>query len=237
MFSSFFLSRGSRELALNHSLFRLICFTITLLLCAAAEAQDTPTSIDFYGIRSLSVEELESAIGIKQGQPLSTTTSEMEAQLKTVAGVEDANVVQIQYPGNLALFVGIRETGQPAVSLRATPKGTVRLQPDLLARYDAIMDLLMPAIKSGKAREDHSAGHSLSEYPPMREQQAQLVAIADERFFSLAEVLQESSDDQSRGAAAYIIAYATDKRSGCTATSTGLRRYKFSGSQQRGAGV
>lgn len=175
-------------------------------------AQEAVTSIDFYGIRKLSVQEIETSIGIASGKLTRLKSSEIKELLKAMDGVEDADVVQIQYPGNLALFIGIRETGQGEAELRAAPTGAIRLEPELIKSYDAVMEMLVPAIKAGKAGEDRSAGHSLSEYPPMREKQVQLISIANERFSSLAKVLRDSSDEKSRAAAAYILAFANDKK-------------------------
>lgn len=192
---------------------RLIFLLLTCLFFEVdANAQQNLTSVDFYGIRELSEQEIRNEIGLKKGIALKVTSKELKGRLKKIEGVIDCDVVQIQYPGNYALFIGIKESGTKKTSFRSEPTGKIQLDPELLTRYDAIMELLIPAIRSGKAGEDQSAGHSLSEYDPMRKKQVALIEIANQKYSFLSKVLKESSDVKSRAAAAYILAYAAGKK-------------------------
>ena len=189
--------------------------SVLLLICLAGtnvlDAQTKVTSIDYFGLRTIEQADIEAALDIKTGEPLGLSVAEIASRVKAIEGVADVNVAPVQYPGNLALFIGVRESAQATARFRDPPEGDVKLDPDLGKRYRRLMQMLMPAIRAGKAGEDRSAGHSISEYEPMQKRQKELIPIADEQFDMLATVLQESADVDSRTAAAHIIAYATDK--------------------------
>ena len=190
---------------------RFLCLLLASCFATACFAQPKVTSVDFYGLKSLSEDQIKKQLGFQDGEKLPFDTKELKDRLVAMESVDDAYVAPIQYPGNLALFIGIREVGQAVPTFRDAPTSDLKLQDKLVEQYDQTMEMLIPAIKSGKAGEDKSAGHSLSEYEPMRELQEQFVAIADEEFEMLTRVLRKSSDTDSRVAAACILAYASDK--------------------------
>ncbi|QEG24056.1 FtsQ-type POTRA domain-containing protein [Mariniblastus fucicola] len=183
------------------------------LLVVEANAQSNETLLDCFGLKKITREQIEKAIGMTDGIPSSgIEKQQIKERVAAIPGVEEVTVSPVQYPGTTVVFIGIRESGQPAREFRDAPTGDVQLEDDLQNRYNEIMEQLLPAIKSGKAREDGSAGHSISEYEPMKEKQLELLPIADEKFDHLADVIRNSSNKDSRAAAASIVAYAKDKK-------------------------
>ena len=160
-----------------------LLFLLFASFATACFAQPKVTSVDFYGLKSLTEDQIKKELGFQEGDSkLPFAIKELKQRLVEMDNVDDAYVAPIQYPGNLALFIGVREAGQAAPTFRDAPSSDLKLQDKLIEQYDQTMEMLLPAIKSGKAGEDRSAGHSLSEYEPMRELQEQFVAIADAEF-------------------------------------------------------
>ncbi len=187
----------------------IACAVLSAAVAAAAES--SLTSVDLYGLRTVDEAEVRAAIGVSAGEELAESNDAIEARIAALDGVVEARVSLVRYPGNLALFVGVREEAAPSPARRAAPAGEVTLDPELLALTRRKSEFLLPAIRSGQAGEDHDHGHALSEYPPLRELELGLTAIADQRFEELARVLRTSADARSRAAAATILAYAGDK--------------------------
>jgi len=159
---------------------QFLCFLLAGCLGTVCSAQPKVTSVDFYGLKSLSEEQVKKELGFQDDDSkLPVAIKELKSRLIAMDKVEDAYVAPIHFPGNLALFIGVRELGQAAPTFRDAPTGELKLRDELLEQYNQTMELLVPAIKSGKAGEDRSAGHSLSEYEPMRKLQEEFVAVAD----------------------------------------------------------
>ena len=189
----------------------LTCLTALCAWTLAPEASaETITSVDLYGLRTVSEDDVRAAIAVSVGDPIPDSTS-LEARVAALPGVAAAKASVVQYPGNVALFVGVREDGVPATSYRAAPTGEVVLEPELIARYDEMLGHLMDAIRSGEAGEDRDDGYALSHYRPMRKIQLSFVDVGRDQADRLVDVLRNSHDAPSRAAAAAILAYGPDK--------------------------
>ena len=193
-------------------LISIAAISVAAMLPMVLLAQSEITSVDYFGLRQLKQSDIEAVLDLKTGEPLRISVSEIESRVGALDGVAEVNVAPIRYPGNLALFIGVRENDQPAMTFRDSPTGESKIDPELLKAYNQTMQMLVPAIRSGKAGEDRSAGHSVSEYEPLKELQLGFIEIANDQFDELDTLLKESADADSRVAAAYIIAYATDKQ-------------------------
>jgi hypothetical protein len=190
------------------------CYFVLFAICLGTTCfgQQEVTSVDFFGLRTLSQQQLEQALGLTAGVASVADIKELKRRVLELENIEDASVAPIHFPGNLALFIGVQEKGQASTRFRAAPTGDITLRAELVRDYNETMELLLPAIKNGQAGEDRSAGHAISEYEAMRDKQTQFIQVANEEFDTLAQVIRESSDADSRTAAACILAYADDKR-------------------------
>jgi len=190
-----------------------VLFVVGCLATPVFGQEKTKTFIDYFGLRKVSASQVDEALGREKGKELGLSLAEIRKKVAAIEGVEEVTVSPVQYPGTLAVFIGIRETGQVARQFRDPLAGELKLKEELLEGYNQTMKLLLPAIRSGKAGEDQSAGHGISEYEPMKKKQLELIGFANENFDHLVEVIHKSADDDSRAAAAHIIAYCDNKKS------------------------
>lgn len=189
------------------------------LLAVRAQSIEIGT-IDFYGLKSISEEKARSVLTVSEGDGLDQIESgappqvlrDSELALQQLPGVASASITTVCcFDGRLILYVGIEETGRPALEFRAEQSGTARLP-------DAVMELghrfyraVSSAARSGNTGEDDSKGHTLSYDPAMREVQARFIQIAQQDYPLLREVMRTSSAADHRALAALIMGYAMDK--------------------------
>ncbi len=87
----------------------------------------------------------------------------------------------------------------------------MKLPEDLLDLWNQFFKQLQLAVRTGKANEDLTQGHSLMEFAPARKLQEQFPTLATKHLALLKNVLRNSADEQERAIAAYVIAYAPAK--------------------------
>jgi len=92
--------------------------------------------------------------------------------------------------------------------LREAPDSDIQLPKDVQEAYKRFLE----ATRRGQNGEDLTNGHALSSNPEAREIQQQFVPIAKQYLPELRHVLRDSSDEEQRAIAAYVIAYSENKK-------------------------
>jgi hypothetical protein len=191
------------------------CVLPLLLLGAlqAAPAADTLSSIDLYGLRTVPEAAVRTAIGLRPGDPVPASADSIRARVAALPGVAEVDVARVccAEDGGTMLYVGIRETGTPALSYRAAPAGDARLPEEIVAAGAAFESALMSAVRSGNVEEDDSLGYSLARDSAMRAVQERFIAFAARDGDVLRNVLHTSADAGHRALATQIIAYHADR--------------------------
>lgn len=197
----------------------LVFIFLLCLLCINVAAQYRLIgTIDFYGAKTISEQQLREALQIKERDappPSSEKVRQIIKRLTALPNVEQADVSTICCTPNnkLMLYVGIREKDSPTLKLRADPKGEIRLTDEIVKTGEAFDKAHYTAVLKGDSAEDDSQGHSLMINAEARAVQKKFILIAAKDLDLLRRVLRESSDASHRAYAAEIIAYAADKKS------------------------
>ena len=114
---------------------------ITLTLIAAQGQTQQIGIIDFYGLDKVTEAQARAALTLKTGDSLNLSQSgppqaikDSERALRRLPGVINGsiNVVCCDH-GRLILYVGIEESGRPALKFRPAPAGPARLSADTMA--------------------------------------------------------------------------------------------------------
>lgn len=204
------------DLTMSRWLSRVAIFLASALASWGAEPPKPVVigTLDFFGLRHVVQSTIEENLKIKEGDGFDRQrVSAAVAGLEKLPGVQKATFAPITGDGSgqIHLFVGIQETGSRGFILRAAPTGGDRLPEPLAATYRAAMDALGPAIRAGRAGEDDSQGHSLSEDPAMRKAQDAALALVPANLAAIQQVLKSSASKEDRRAAAWLLGYAPDK--------------------------
>jgi len=169
--------------------------------------------IDFYGLRSVSEQQVRQALQIKEGESVPASREEAQRRLEVLPNVQQAllNFVCCE-AGKTILYVGIKEKGASSLEFRSAPKGAIHLPETIVRAGGALDDAMTEGFGKGDVSEDDSKGHALFSYPKARAIQLRFVTFAAQDLKLLRAVLHESADAQLRALAAEIIAYAANKR-------------------------
>jgi hypothetical protein len=169
--------------------------------------------LDYYGLHKVSPTRIQRVLATKEGDPFPSSKGDIEERLEQIPGVLRSHLEAVCCDGGkMVLFVGIEEKGAAHYNFRSPPQGTVRLPGDIVEAYQAFMVALDAAARNGNAEEDLRSGHSLLVDPTARMLQRRFEVVAEQQLPVLRDVLRNSSDDQQRAMAAYIIGYAPTKR-------------------------
>jgi hypothetical protein len=193
----------------------VLVFALLMLFQVNATVSRPPVrTIDFYGIRGVNLDTVRQKLGIRIGDtPSEEQINSARRQLETIPGVEEAYVVHpCCEQGKEMLYVGIREKGSPKFQYRPDPHGTIALPPEVLDWARELDQAIGEAVRAGEGEDDQSKGHSLIKYPKARAFQEKYIAFAAQNEDLLRKVLHTSSSPEQRAIAAYVIAYANDKR-------------------------
>jgi hypothetical protein len=194
---------------------RIFLVAATLLACAVpARAQMPPIgAIDFYGARTVPVARLREALRIHEGDSVTPALMDGIPRLEAVPGVARAAIDLVCCEeGRTTIYVGIEETGSPALTFDPAPAGQVRLPEEVLQGHRAFQAAFEEAIAAGDFAEDDSAGHALMHFPAARRVQERFVVLAAMYFLQLRTVLHESADQEQRAIAAQVLAYLPGKK-------------------------
>jgi hypothetical protein len=191
-----------------------ISIFLFVLLSGSANAQNPPIGIiDFYGLRSVSEQQVRDALQIKEGDSLPESSEQARRRLEALPNVERAFLGRVCCDaGKSLLYVGIQEKGATSLKFHSAPNGSIRLPETIVRAGDAFFDALTRGIEKGSTGEDESQGHALSSYPEARAIQEQFIVFAAQNFKLLRAVLHKSADAHHRALAAQMIAYTANKR-------------------------
>jgi hypothetical protein len=169
--------------------------------------------LDYYGLHKITPARIQRVLSTKEGDPFPNSKGDVEERLELIPGVVRSHLAAVCCDdGKAVLFVGIEEKGAAHFEFRSSPTGEVRLTSDIVEAYKEFLTALEAAARSGNAAEDLRSGHSLMADPEARALQERFAAIAERQLPLLRDVLRNSSDDEHRAIAAYVIGYAPKKR-------------------------
>ncbi len=190
-----------------------LAWLVSLLIAPALTGQVPRVGvIDFFGLHRVNQERLRKALGVKEGDTLPGSKSDVEERLETIAGVVRARLeATCCEDGKAILYVGIEEKGAPHFDFRPAPEGTTLLPLEIVEAYEHFLEAVRDAVKRGETAEDLSRGHSLMVDADSRTVQEQFVALAGRHVETLRQVLRNSADQEQRAIAAYVIGYAPNK--------------------------
>jgi hypothetical protein len=168
--------------------------------------------IDFYGLNKIARDRIQKTLGFREGDPFPASKANVEERLDEIPGVVESHLEAVCCDeGKIVLYVGIEERGAVHFDLREAPEGEVTLAPEIMALYRRYFDAFEEAVRHGSTAEDLTHGHSLMADPLVREIQLQFPAIAEAHLGELRNVMRNSSDDEQRGIATFLIGYAPKK--------------------------
>ncbi|MBM3725533.1 MAG: hypothetical protein FJW40_08925 [Acidobacteria bacterium] len=177
-------------------------------------AQPRIGAIDFFGVRGVGEDKLRKALGVREGDPLPPSKSDLEEKLEEVKGVVRANIAAVccAASGGPILYVGIEERLARHADFRQEPPGNpIELPREILDTHDRFLEAVAEAAEAGDTTEDLSRGYSLMRFQAAREQQLKFLELAAAHGAELKKVIRESSDSRQRAIAALVLPYAPRK--------------------------
>jgi hypothetical protein len=168
-------------------------------------------AIDFYGIRKTPEAKVREAIAVKEGDPLPASKGDAEERLDAIPGVVESHLEAVYDAGKMILYAGVEERGAPHFDLREAPEGDMRLPEAITTEYRKFVEAAAGAARAGITAEDLTQGHTRSADPATRAVQDRFPLFATNYLKELREVLRNSSEEDQRATAAYIIGYAPNK--------------------------
>jgi hypothetical protein len=186
----------------------------TLFLClgglAFAQAPRIDT-LDFYGLRKTTETQVRQAVGVKEGAPLPASKGDAEERLDQIPGVVESHLEAVYDAGKMVLYIGLEERGAPHFDLREAPEGDMRLPETISNEYRSFVEASAAASRAHITAEDLTQGHARSADPATRLIQDRFPLFATDHLAELRDVLRNSSDEDQRAIAAYVIGYAPNK--------------------------
>ena len=179
-----------------------------------AETATAPTIdvLDFYGLGKIPEARVRKVLGFKEGDPFPRSKGDVEERLDDQPDIIESHLEAVCCDaGKTVMYVGIEEKGSPHFDIREAPEGDVELPKGILANYRDFLDAYASAVRRGATAEDLTQGHSLMADPLTREIQMKFFDLAKNDMRELRDALHNSSDDELRAAAVYILSYAADK--------------------------
>ena len=168
--------------------------------------------LDFFGLGKIPEARIRKVLGFKEGDPFPSSKGDIEERLDAQPDVVESHLEAVCCDaGRTVLYVGIEEKGAIHFDLREPPEGDVELPKEILSVYRDFLDAYALAARRNALAEDLTHGHSLMIDPLAREIQLKFPYVAKEKLRLLHDVLRNSSDDEQRAAAAYVMTYAPDK--------------------------
>jgi hypothetical protein len=187
----------------------------TLLLCLGGSAfAQVPRIdvIDFYGLHKTPEAKVREALGVKEGDPLPPSKGDVEERLDGIQGVAESHLEAVSDAKKMILYTGLEERGAPHFDIREAPEGDMKLPEVMTKEYRNFVEAAAAAARSNIVAEDLTQGHARSADPETRKIQDRFPLFATEHLAELRDVLRNSSDEDQRAIAAYIIGYAPNKR-------------------------
>ncbi|HTS76369.1 MAG TPA: HEAT repeat domain-containing protein [Bryobacteraceae bacterium] len=193
---------------------RYITALLSLAALVPAQSGFSPAGpkigiIDFYGLHKVSQATIAQALETHVGDPLPRSKAQVEERIDQIPGVVQSHLEAVCCEeGRMILYVGIEEKGAPHFDLRETPDGDADLPEEVADLYRKLEQT-----SPGASREDLTHGYALSANPDARAIQEQFPLVAKRYTAELRHVIHDSSDDDQRAVAVYVIGYAPDRTS------------------------
>lgn len=180
-------------------------------------------AVDVYGARTVSPDDVRRVLGVAAGDPAPADGRDLVARVRSLRGVTTAEVsVVCCVAGRSVVYVGVQESRDSPLRLRAEPQGIVRLPEGIVQTEEEFTAALREAVAQGQADEDHSAGHALMKFPRARAAQERFIDLAVAHEDQLRDVLRESRFPLQRALAAQVLGYLPDKRNAAAILASGL---------------
>jgi hypothetical protein len=199
---------------------------VIAILAASCGQPSTPSTatdqpppigiVDLFGRRRVLEADVRAALGVTAGQPVPDDAEQRAARERLIAlsGIRDARFeIVCCDDAHSILYVGIEENDAPAWTFRPKPTGRVRLPDEIVRAGAEYEEAMIQAVLAGRAGQDVSRGHALSEDPAARALEDRFVTFATEYQDALRRALRESRDDNQRALAAQVLGYTADKQS------------------------
>jgi hypothetical protein len=200
-----------------------------LALPATAADDKSIASVETYGLHGVAQKTILDAAGLRVGGAAPVSRKQQQAiiqRLEKVPGVRRAAlvVVTVPYPAGTGavgtggavprpiVYIGVQEAGRLDVAFRAAPSGNVSLPKAILDTYADFGRAFLKSIEHGDFSEDDSNGYALLGDEAARTVQRKFVGPANQHYDLLIDVLRNAKDGNQRAMAAWIIAYANDKK-------------------------
>jgi hypothetical protein len=192
---------------------------ITLLLCPVLYTGGLSFGqvprvdvIDFYGMHKTAEAKVREAIGVKEGEPLPPSKGDAEERLDGISGVAESHLEAVYDAKKMILYAGLEERGAPHFDIREAPEGDMKLPEVMTKEYRNFVEAAAAASRNSIVAEDLTQGQARSADPETRKIQDRFPLFATDHLAELRDVLRNSSDEDQRAIAAYIIGYAPNKR-------------------------
>jgi hypothetical protein len=167
--------------------------------------------VDFYGLRKTPEAKVRQTIAVKEGDPLPSSKGDTEEHLDDIPGVVESHLEAVYDAGKMILYVGLEERGAPHFDLREAPEGDMKLPEIITNEYRNFVEASAAASRAKITAEDLTQGHARSADPATRAIQDRFPLFATDHLAELRDVLRNSSDEEQRAIAAYVIGYAPNK--------------------------
>jgi hypothetical protein len=173
----------------------------------AEEGRLTISTIDFYGLRTVTGQQMAGALGIREEDPGPVSEESKQAAVKRLEKIPHVMRAELSSitigGGTIALLVGIEEKGAPIFQYRPTPNGSVVLPKEMVEAESRLADAWNRMVQTGIGnKEDDSQGHALMENPEVRAGQQKFIELAASGLEILREVLRNSAESRQRAIAA-----------------------------------
>lgn len=202
----------------------LLFLALSLIVVAVAQdKQKRIGEIDFYGYAGLDLDKIRVALPLHEGDAFSDESP--DALFDAISGVSravkqttgraptDVAPVCCDSRGDYMIYVGLPGKSVRTVVFNPTPKGNLRLPPEVMSLYDQTMEASSAAVKKGLAHEDDSKGYALSTTDAtLRAKQLATRAYALSHKCLIRRVLESSVHAQQRIAAAHFWGYARQSK-------------------------
>jgi len=196
-------------------------FSILVLLALfspiSADEQMAIGIVDFYGLRSLTEDQVRAALPISEGTVVSDDYAFPDEKARSVVA-EALGVFRVELspiccyePHKLVVYVGIEEEQTSTLQYRNEPVGDKELPAAILETARQLETTMMAAVQKGDSGEDRSQGHSLMVNRDARALQQKYIEYAEEYRDTLIDVLHNSA--QQRALAATVLGYSSNKKS------------------------
>ena len=176
-------------------------------------AQPRVAGVEIYGARKVEQKKILAALAVKPGDALPASRGDVEGRLAEVEGVRRAKLEAFCCLGGQAiLYVGVEESGAPAMAVNSEPEQELALPDDVMKAYREFAAALARATAEGDLSEDTSEGFPIMNNLAARMAQRRLPGLAGLNEDTLRDVLKHAREPEQRAAAAYLAGYAPSRR-------------------------